>query len=396
MTTPPTGGSPATRVVLALGTGQTLAWASSYYLPAILAEPMARDLGVSASVVFGAFSGALLLGAAAGPPVGRAIDRHGGRGVLAVSSLVLAAGLLLLAMAQGVVSLVLGWGVMGLGMAMGLYDPAFATLARLYGKDARSKITGITLIAGFASTIGWPATALMADAWGWRGACAGWAVAQIVICLPLYLSLPKAPAEPAPAPAAQDGSGATAAAPAPAVPSAWAMPLLAFVFAAVAFNAGAIGAHLPGLLLAAGATPTAAIAAAALIGPAQVGARMVEFGLMRRFHPLVAARIACLTHPAGALALGVLGAPGAAAFALLHGAGNGMLTIAKGTLPLAIFGAAGYGARTGLLSIPARLAQSTAPLLFGLLIAGFGTGALWLSAGLSLASCAALLVLRAR
>jgi len=195
-----TAPSAATRVVLALGTAQTLAWAASYYLPAILAGPMARDLGVAESWVFAAFSGALLLGAVAGPPVGRAIDRHGGRGVLAASSLVLAAGLLLLALAQGPVGLGLGWGVMGLGMAMGLYDPAFATLARLYGKDARGKITGITLLAGFASTIGWPATALMAEAWGWRGACVGWAVAQMAICLPLYLSLPRAPAEASPAP----------------------------------------------------------------------------------------------------------------------------------------------------------------------------------------------------
>lgn len=378
-----------TTVVIALGTAQTLAWACSYYLPAILAVPMAESLGIAPSAVFGAFSGALLLGAVVGPVVGRVIDRSGGRGVLAASSLVLAAGLLILAGAGGLAGLILGWAVMGLGMAMGLYDPAFATLARLYGAEARGKITGITLFAGFASTIGWPVSALMLEAFGWRGACVGWAGVQLLICLPLYLTLPRAEMPVA-------GSAPTAAAPPREPPPKHAMGLLAFVFAVAAFNAGAIGAHLPGLFSAAGASPAASVLAAALIGPAQVGARVVEFSLLRRFHPLVAARIATLTHPLGALTLAALGAPGAAGFALLHGAGNGMLTIAKGTLPLAIFGAGGYGARSGLLSIPARLAQAASPVLFGLLIAGYGVGALWLSATLAVAACGALFLLRAR
>jgi len=375
-------------VVFALGTAQTLAWGSSYYLPAILADPMAAGLGLPVSAVFGAFSAALLLGALVGPLVGRVIDRSGGRGVLAASSLVLATGLVLLAGAGGLAGLVLGWAAMGVGMAMGLYDPAFAALARLYGAEARSKITGITLFAGFASTIGWPLSAVMLEAFGWRGACLGWAVIQLLVCLPLYLSLPRAEtavAKPVDAPETP-----------PASPPPHAMGLLAFVFAVVAFNAGAIGAHLPGLFAAAGASPAAAVAAAALIGPAQVGARILEFSLLRRFHPLIAARIACLTHPAGAAVLALLGAPGAAGFALLHGAGNGMLTIARGTLPLAIFGPGGYGTRSGLLAIPARLAQSTAPVVFGLLVTGFGVGALWLSGGMALAACGALMLLRTK
>src|SRR6516162_1211792 len=162
-------------VVGALGTAQTLAWGSSYYLPAILADPIADGLGLSRTVVFGVFSGSLLVSAFLGPPVGRAIDAHGGRGVLALSNLVLAAGLVLLALTQGVVSLVAAWTVLGVGMAMGLYDPAFAALAGLYGRAARGPITGITLIAGFASTVGWPLSALLEAHFGWRGACLVWA-----------------------------------------------------------------------------------------------------------------------------------------------------------------------------------------------------------------------------
>ena len=129
-----------------------------------------------------------------GPAVGRAIDQRGGRDVLAISNLVLAAGLVLLGTAQGVVTLSIAWAVLGVGMAMGLYEPAFATLTGLYGRAARGPITGITLIAGFASTVGWPLSAFLEAHYGWRGACLIWAGLHIVIGLPLNrLLIPRAP-----------------------------------------------------------------------------------------------------------------------------------------------------------------------------------------------------------
>ncbi|MGH7030090.1 MAG: MFS transporter, partial [Stellaceae bacterium] len=187
-----------------------------------------------------------------------------------------------------------------------------------------------------------------------------------------------------------------AAAPPMAEPPRGAMPILAFFFSATWFVQGAMAAHLPGLLQAAGASATAAIAAASLVGPAQVGARMVEFGLLRSFHPVSSARIASVLHPLGAALLAVFGAPAIVAFALLHGAGNGMITIAKGTLPLALFGPRAYGLRSGVLSAPARVLQSTAPFLFGLLLGRVGVGAVWLTAGLCLAAFASLFALRSR
>jgi hypothetical protein len=174
------------------------------------------------------------------------------------------------------------------------------------------------------------------------------------------------------------------------------MLVLAFFFAAAWFVTGAMAAHLPRLFEAAGASPAAAVAAAALVGPAQVAARIVEFGLMRRTHPLISARIAAILHPIGAALLGALGPFGVIGFALLHGAGNGMITIAKGTLPLAIFGPHGFGLRSGVLSAPARITQSTAPFLFGLLLDRMGAGAVMLSGGLMLAGFASLFLLRAR
>ncbi|MFN3615421.1 MAG: MFS transporter, partial [Rubrimonas sp.] len=131
-----------------------------------------------------------------------------------------------------------------------------------------------------------------------------------------------------------------------------------------------------------------------LVGPAQVGARLLEFGLMRRAHPLLSARLAASAHPAAAALLLGLGAPGAAAFALLHGGGNGIMTIAKGTLPLAVFGPAGYGARQGWLAAPARFGQAAAPFLFALALDAWGPGALWLTAGLMALAATALLALR--
>jgi MFS family permease len=374
-------------VVAALGTTQNLAWGSSYYLPAILAEPIAQGLGLSRAMVFGVFSGSLLLSAFLGPAVGRAIDNRGGRGVLVLSNLGLAAGLVLLAFAQGVIGLAAAWAVLGVGMALGLYDAAFATLTGLYGRAARGPITGITLIAGFASTIGWPLSAFLDASLGWRGACLTWAALNLVVCLPLNRFLiPRAP----PPERAVESEGSATASP------RGTMAILAFVFAATWFVTGAMAAHMPRLFEIAGSSSTAAIAAAALVGPAQVAARLVEFGVLRWIHPLVSARIAAALHPVGAGILAAFGAPAIMAFALLHGAGNGLLTIAKGTLPLAIFGPAGYGLRNGILAAPARAAQATSPVIFGLLIDWLGVGALAISAGMSIAALLALMGLRAR
>jgi MFS family permease len=374
-------------VTTALGVSQTLAWASSYYLPAILAAPVSADLGLPRAWFFAAFSASLLIAAFAGPAVGRLIDHRGGRGVLVLSNVVLAVGLVVLAGANGAVMLFAAWAVLGIGMALGLYDAGFAALTALYGRDARGPITGVTLFAGFASTVSWPLTAFMNDALGWREACLVWAALNLVLGLPLYrLILPRV-ARP------------VHASHVPTVASGWKpyreMFLLAFVFSAGWFVTGAMAAHMPGLLERAGATPAEAVAAAALIGPAQVAARLAEFAILRRIHPLVSARIAMSLHPLGVGLFALTGVPGAALFVILYGAGNGLLTIARGTVPLALFGPQGYGERTGLLGAPARAAQAFAPLLFGLLLDAIGVSALFVSAGLCLAALCALLSLRA-
>ncbi len=378
---------PRSLVVATLGTTQTLAWASSYYLPAILADPIAAGLKIPRAWVFAAFSLSLLIAAFAGPSVGRVIDRHGGRGVLALSNLILAGGLIMLAAARGPIGLFAAWAILGVGMALGLYDAGFAALTALYGNTARGPITGITLFAGFASTVSWPVSTLLNQTMGWREACLVWAALNLVVGLPLNRLLLPLPAQPAHLlrPAGHS--------------IGWRpyreMFLLAFVFAAAWFVTGSMAAHLPRLLQGAGASPLEAVAAASLVGPAQVAARLAEFVALRRIHPLVSARIAATLHPLGAAALAVMGPAGVAAFAILYGAGNGLLTIARGTVPLAIFGPHGFGERTGLIGAPARAAQALAPFAFGLLLDAMGTSVILVSAGLCLAALAALMCLRA-
>lgn len=381
-------------VIAAMGSNQILAFASSYYLAAVLAAPMGRDLGVASSTIFAAFSVALLVSAFAGPHSGRAFDRFGGRPVLMATSAVFALGLVLIGSAPNAAWMFAGWALLGLAMCSGLYEGAFATLVRMYGHGARNPITGVTLFGGFASTVGWPLSAWMEARIGWRGACYGWALLHLVVALPLYALLPREAGAHAP----DDAQAGAAAHEAPAASpgsTLRASLLLALVFAVAWFNSTAMAAHLPTLLVIAGASAAAAVTVASLVGPAQVGGRILEFGLLRRLHPLLSARIAALTHPAGAALLALAGAPAAAAFVIFHGAGNGILTIAKGTLPLALFGASGYGERQGFLMMPARVAQAAAPWLFGLCIERWGLGSLWISSALALLAFAALMALRA-
>lgn len=371
-----------------LGLSQTLAWASSYYLPAILAETIGKDLGISRGTVFGAFSVALLVSAAIGPLAGRLIDRWGGRPVLMTSNLVFAVGLAALSQAQQPLEIFAAWALMGVAMGGGLYEAAFATAVHLHGQGARRTITGITLFAGFASTIGWPLTAWLNSSFGWRDACLVWSFLHLVIALPLNAMLPTPGRNPKTAKdvAIQPEQASTLP------PDQWrsAAVLMAFVFAVAWFTSTAMAAHLPQLLRDAGATAAAAVGIAAVVGPAQVAGRLIEFSFLRRTHPLLSSRLATLAHPLGALCIGLFGSSAAMAFAVLHGLGNGILTIAIGTLPLIFFGSKGYGQRQGLLMVPARIVQASAPFIFGAAVERLGTGSLWISAGLGLAASMAL------
>ena len=367
--------------IIVLGTAQTLAWGSTYYLPAVLADEMARDIGITTNLFFGTFSAALIISAMIGPKVGRVIDRAGGNGVLSASSLLFAAALVLLSQAQSFLPFAVAWTLLGIGMGLGLYDAAFGALGRLYGKDARGAITGITLLAGFASTVAWPLTAWGAAGIGWRETCLLWAAAHVVIGLPCnFLLLPR-----------PTDLAATLKAVDEPVPFDRTMVLLAIAFSGAWIVSSGMAAHFPRIMEAAGATPTQAIAAGALIGPAQVAARMLEAGPLRHLHPLTSGRLATTTHPVGsAILLSLGGGVAASVFAVLHGMGNGVITIARGTVPLALYGPKSYGYRLGLLGAPSRFLSAGAPFVFALLIDRLGAGVLIISSALCLTAFAAL------
>lgn len=373
-------------VIATLGTTQILAWGSTYYVPAVFADRISADLNIPQEWFFGCFSASLLLSGLLGPAAGRAIDQFGGRDILAATNVAFAVGLVVLSQTTGLAGLVVAWGILGIAMGYGLYEASFATATRLYGDEARSAISLITMFGGFASTVGWPLSALMINHFGWRGACLGWAACHLLVGLPMNrLLIPKAPP---PEPQAQIETNSDGRVP-------WTMILLASVFGATWFVSAGMAAHLPRLLQGFGASAPAAIAAASLVGPAQVAARMFEFSILRRLSAMLSARLATALHPIGAVLLAILGAKAAVPFVLLHGAGNGMLTIARGTLPLALFGAAGYGGRVGLLSAPARILQGAAPIAFSFAMdRGGPSAAIVLSSALMSASFLTLLLIR--
>jgi MFS family permease len=383
-------------LVASLGVTQTVAWASTYYLPAVLADPISLTLGIDASDFYLAFSMALVVSAVFGPMFGRAIDTLSRHRVLPASNVLFAAGLALLGFANSELELYLSWFVIGLGMAGGLYESAFSTLVRIYGQDARSAITGITLIAGFASTVGWPLSGWILSYWGWREACWTWAFIHLLLALPLNLAIDWLSAvKPSAMSYSNDDRETTTQTPiAPSTdekaPTLKQALLLSFVFSATWFTSTAMASHWPRMLEATGVSLVAAIAIGAIIGPAQVIARVLEFGLLRKVHPLFSARLAAMAHPIGALLVALFGPLAAPVFAFLHGAGNGVLTIAKGTLPLALFGSSGYGYRQGWIMFPARISSAFAPWIFGLALTQWGAGALGVTFALGALSVFAL------
>ena len=380
-------------VALILGVAQTLAWGSTYYLPAVLAPAVIREGLGNPALVYGAFSVALLISGLAAPSVGRLIQRRGGRPVLILSSAVLAVGLLLLALLPGAWGWCVAWVVLGAGMALGLYEAAFATLGMLYGREARRPITIVTLCAGFASTWGWPTSAALVPLLGWRGTCLAYVAVNLCCVLPLYLLLPRDHAAPA-LPRPDEPLAATLAG------GRRAFLLLAVFFTLRSLISGVVAVHFVALFGGLGLSVAAAVAVGALQGPAQVGGRLLEFTLGARAHPLDVAKAGALLLPLGAVGVLLL-APGelglaAAGFMMLYGASNGILTISKGQVPLALFGPAGYPVLMGRLALPMLVAQAVAPTLAAPVVAVLPAGTSFgLIAGLSALALGCLLLLRA-
>lgn len=353
------------RAVPVLGVTQILAWGAIFYTPVLIVPLIAAEHGWSMSFAMGGFSVGLLAAGLVAPLVGRSIDRLGGHVVMTVGSLIGALGLVLITDAGNRISYLAVWVVLGVGMAASLYDSAFATLGRIFGIGARSPITALTLAGGFASTASWPMTHVLLDAVGWRGTYLIYAALLACVAAPLHAwALPRARFEPA---------APHSAAPAPAVvlpPHGLPFILVATAFASYAFVPSGLSAHLLAIFARSGIDAGTVVWIGALFGPAQVGARLIEFAFGRNLHPLWIARFALsvLLCAFTMLALTGISVPAAAGFALMFGGANGLVTIARGALPLALFGASGYGRLMGRLAGPWLLMQAAAPMVMAFVV----------------------------
>ena len=349
------------RAVLVLGVTQILAWGAIFYPPVLTVPLIAAERGWSMSFAMGGFSLALLTAGMVSPRVGLLIDRHGGHRVMPVGALLAALGLVLVAYVDHPIAYLGVWMLLGVATAASLYDPAFATLGRIFGAAGRQPITVLTLAGGFASTVSWPTTHVLLETVGWRGAYLVYAALLAVVAAPLLaFALPRTRADPA-APAATTAKVPSVVLP----PRGWPFVLAAAAFAAYAFVPSGLSAHLLAIFGRAGIDAATVVGIGTLFGPAQVAARIGELAFARRVHPLNVARFAVgmLLAAFALLALFGLTIAAAAAFAVMFGMANGLLTIARGAVPLTLFGAAGYGHLMGRIAGPFLVMQAIAPLV---------------------------------
>ncbi len=357
-------------VISGLGIGQIFAWGASYYLPAVLAKPIVDGTGWPLSWVIGGLSLGLLVAGLVSPWMGRTIGQRGGRPVLMTSAALLAAGLCLVALAPSITIYLAAWIIIGTGMGAGLYDPAFATLGRLYGETARSAITTLTLFGGFASTVCWPVSAFLVIHLGWRGTCLAYAAFHIAVLLPLYyVALPREAA----------GTSVRTVTVTPVknptapglVQTRFLFVLLAIAITLSAMISTLLSVHLLTILQSRGVGLAAAVALGTLVGPSQVGARTIEFLIARYHHPIWTKLASTLLVAVGVAALWA-SLPVLVVPLVLYGAGIGLDSIARGTLPLILFAGPSYAATMGRLAMPSLMAQAAAPSIGAVLLSIYG------------------------
>jgi MFS family permease len=344
-------------VVSALGIGQIVTWGSTFYLLAVLAPAIARDTGWPYDWVIGGVSVGLLVAGIVSPRIGRLIGEHGGRLVLALGAAMIASGLVLLGTAQNFAWYLVAWIFIGAGMGAGLYDAAFSTLGSIYGRNSRGAIASVTLFGGFASTVCWPISAFLVEHLGWRGTCFFYAAVHVGVMLPIYLLtlprrsfiLPNADSERAPAPRLRLAHHELRL-----------FILLAAVVTVAASILSMMGNLVLQLLQARGMELASAVAIGALIGPSAVGARVIESLAGHQYHPIWTMVASAVLVAVGTL-LFLLQFPFVGVAIVLYAAGNGIGSIARGTLPLALFGPARYSMLMGRLGSPIMIAMAASP-----------------------------------
>ncbi|WP_181832643.1 MFS transporter [Bosea caraganae] len=371
-----------------------IGWGSTYYAPAVLGNYLARDIGLSGEVVFGGITVLLVVGALVAPAIGRHLDSYGTRRSMCAGAVICALGLALLSFAQGPVSYLATWFVIGIGHAMTLANVGNVTVAQLTGERTRRIIGLMMLVTGLASSVFWPLTAALSAAYGWRTTLLVFAAIQIVIVLPIHLMIPArrvrlpAPGQPA-ATVAEEGR----VPPAHRRATFW---LVATAFSASGVVSWGLPLHLIGMMQSSGLSQATAVAIATLNGPATLAARLVDVVAGERLPVERVALVGLLLGPLACLLMAVApgSAPVAIAFSCLFSAAMGVISVARATLPLSLFGRRGFATMLGQLTVPQNFAFATAPLLFAVLIERFGVSVtLVISAIVQLVALVAMLVL---
>lgn len=385
----------AVRALWVLSVTQIVAWGTLYYGITLIGPRIVAETGWSKTLVYGAFSLAMLTSGLIAPRVGALIDARGGRGVMALGSIVGGLGYALLSVAASPAMVYFAYAVIGLGMAGSLYDPAFASLARLAGGRARTAITILTLGGGLASTVFWPLGLWLLEAMDWRGLCLVYALLNGVVCALLHgagIASHKAPPGPPGPKGAQLGDH-------PLIPLGArnrAIALLAVIFMAHGLVSNGMSVHLVTLLGSLGLSEAQAVAVGALIGPSQSLGRLIELGMGGAYPVIWLGYVAIGTLPLAFLLILLAGASLAAVhgFAVIYGLSNGLATIARGVMVLGLLGRDNYGRTLGAIAAPTLAMKAAAPAAFALVIEHFGAkAALAMMLGCGLVSLAGVVAL---
>jgi predicted MFS family arabinose efflux permease len=374
--------------ICALGIAQITAWGTTYYCLGVLATSIAADTGWSRSLVFFGFTIALLSMAAVSMWAGRLIDRHGARPVMLLGTLLSALGLYALSTVRSEAAYLAVWAFLGVGMRLSLYDAAFAALVQVAPSRGRLAISYLTLFGAFASTVFWVIGHYLNEAVGWRQTLVAFAAIHLLVCLPLNgYGLAWREAGGHTATPAEQARAASDQPPLAGRARTLALALFALVMSLNGFIFGVVSVHLVPLLQAAGMGAAAAVWVASLKGFAQFGGRVVEIFFGSRLRAITVGRIAIGVLPLSFVVLLLAGGNVLAivTFTLVMGAAQGVITIVRGAVPLALFGAKGYGAILGLIATPVVVVNATAPTIFALIVDRWG----WQAAELALLTTAA-------
>ena len=383
------------RAVGVLCLTQILGWGALFYPPGLTMPHIAAAHGWSLAQSLLGFSIALGVSGLVSPFACGLVERHGGHFVMAGGALIGALGLLILPFAEQYGIYLACWVLLGIALACNLYDPAFTALTRIFGMASRRPITLVTFVGGLASTFSWPTTQALIAYGGWRSVYFVFAGVMAFVVAPLYAFVLPRNAVYVPPPVAVD---AVPAKPSTIVPASGApFFLVAAGFAAHAFVQSGTLAHLLTILQRGGIDAATTVFIGALFGPAQVLTRIADFATGGRLHPLWIARLAMglMACAFTMLVLAGFSPLVATAFALMIGAANGVVTIARGALPLALFGAAGYGRVVGRIARPAQICQALAPFVLATVIDRWsGQTALEILIAAALLSCGCFIAIR--